>query len=79
MYIYIYTYAQDRHSIFILPGWRLKPPQAFGAAAEGGRVPRKNPQRRTRELQDGQTAAGAAAFGELPSGYVKLAIENGHL
>jgi len=65
MYIYIYTYAQDRHSIFILPGWRLKPPQAFGAAAEGGRVPRKNPQRRTRELQDGQTAAGAAAFGEF--------------
>ena len=63
--IYIYTYAQDRHSIFILPGWRLKPPQAFGAAAEGGRVPRKNPQRRTRELQDGQTAAGAAAFGEF--------------
>ena len=42
--------------------------QAFGAAAEGGGVPREDPQRRTRELQDGQTAAGAAAFGELRFG-----------
>ena len=25
--IYIYTYAQDRNSMFILPGWRLNPPR----------------------------------------------------